>query len=209
MPRDKEANEKIRDERRELLLHHALRLFVRKGLTATRMADIAKAAGVSQGLAYHYFGSKEDIFVELIREAYHNMTQAALGLKSLPLTPEQKIELAAEKLVQGFAEGDSAALNFLLIIQASVFDAMPEEAKQMVQGRSRLYQVIADIVCEGQRDGAFKPYEPDDMATLFWSSLAGLAILKASLGEQFKAPDPRIIVGMMINEAKSQEEQKC
>jgi AcrR family transcriptional regulator len=208
MPRDREANERIRDDRRDLLLQHALRLFVRKGLTATRMADIAQAAGVSQGLAYHYFGSKEDIFVELIREAYGRMTAAALGLDSLPLSPAAKIELAAEKLMEGFAQGEGAALNFLLIIQASVFEAMPAEAKDIVKGRSVLHQVIARIVSEGQQNCSFRPYDSAEMAMLFWSALAGLAILRASLGEEFRVPDYRILVGMLTEPIACPKEEE-
>ena len=201
MPRQSDASERIRDDRRELLLHHALRLFVSKGLSATRIKDIAEAAGVSQGLAYHYFASKEDIFVELIRVAYARMSEAALGLKELPLPPGEKISLAAKTLLAGFAQSDSAALNFLLIIQASVFEAIPSEAKAIVQGRSLLHKVIADIVSEGQEQGTFKDFAPADMAMLFWSALAGLSILKASLGDEFVVPDYNILVGMMAKDA--------
>ena len=199
MPRSKGTNEAIRDERRAQILHHALRLFVRKGLSATKMSDISEAAGISQGLAYHYYRSKEDIFVELIRDSYSKMTEAALGLKALPISPREKITLAAEKLLQGFAEGDSAALSFLLIIQASVFEAMPDEAKRIVQGRSMLHEVIADIVRDGQRDGSFKAHDADEMALVFWSSLAGLAIYKSTLGDTFRAPDPKILIGMLTD----------
>ncbi|HSL93824.1 MAG TPA: TetR/AcrR family transcriptional regulator [Bacillota bacterium] len=205
MPRKKDASERIRDERRDLLLHHALRLFVRKGLSATRMKDIAEASGVSQGLAYHYFASKEDIFVELIRDAYTRMSEAALGLQGLPLPPDEKIHLATQELLAGFAHGESAALNFLLVIQASVFDAVPEEAKAIVQGRSLLHEVIAGIVSEGQTQGTFKNFSPADMAMLFWSALAGLAILKASLGDEFAVPDYQILVGMLTKDFSQEE----
>lgn len=198
MPRSKDTNDSIRDDRKAQILAHALHLFVRKGLTATKMSDIASAAGISQGLAYHYYRSKEDIFVELIKNSYGKMTEAALGLKELPLTPKEKISLSAEKLLQGFAEGDSAALNFLLIIQASVFSTIPDEAKAIVQGRSLLREVIADIIREGQRDGAFKAYDADEMALLFWSSLTGIAIYRASLGDEFRTPDPKILIDMLV-----------
>jgi len=199
VPRDKDTNERLKDERREQILQHALQLFVRKGLSATRMADIADAAGISQGLAYHYYKSKEDIFVELIKVAYERMTEAAKGLKQLPLSPQEKITLAAEKLIQGFAEGESAALNFLLIIQASVFETVPAEAKEMLKGRSLLHEIIASIVEEGQQQGKFNKYDPAEMALAFWSALVGLAVNKAILGAEFKAPDSRILLEMFMD----------
>lgn len=205
MPKNKEDNDKVRDERKEQILYHALRLFVRKGLTATRMTDIASSAGVSQGLAYHYYSSKEAIFVELIKNAYGRMTEAALGLEKLELSPQEKITMAAEQLMKGFAEGETAALNFLLIIQASVYEAIPVEAKKITAGRSVLHEVIAKIIIAGQRDGTFKPHDPRDMALLFWSSLAGLAITKATFREEFRAPDAKILVGMLIQNPIKQE----
>lgn len=48
--------------RREQLLHIALRLFSEKGYRASSVRDIARAAGVNEGLLYHYFTGKADLF---------------------------------------------------------------------------------------------------------------------------------------------------
>jgi len=65
-PRTSKQNSRIRDERREQILHAALKVFARCGFAAARMTDIAAEAGISTGLAYHYFASKEDLFHELV-----------------------------------------------------------------------------------------------------------------------------------------------
>jgi AcrR family transcriptional regulator len=49
------------DRTREHVLAKALELFRRKGFERTTMRDIAGAAGLSLGAAYHYFGSKEEL----------------------------------------------------------------------------------------------------------------------------------------------------
>ncbi|HRL49615.1 MAG TPA: TetR/AcrR family transcriptional regulator [Propioniciclava sp.] len=49
------------DARREQLLDVALDLFATQGFDATSTQQIAKAAGVAQGLVFHYFGSKEGL----------------------------------------------------------------------------------------------------------------------------------------------------
>lgn len=48
--------------RREQLLRTALLLFSEKGYRGTSVRDIARAAGVNEGLLYHYFASKGDLF---------------------------------------------------------------------------------------------------------------------------------------------------
>ena len=50
--------------RRQELLNTAMELFTQKGYEETSMGDIAKAAGVAQGLCYRYFDSKQKLFQE-------------------------------------------------------------------------------------------------------------------------------------------------
>lgn len=199
-PRNKELNEKVKDERREQILSNSLRLFAKKGLAATKITDISKATGISQGLLYHYYKSKDEIFIELLREGYNKMIEAALGLESLPLTPLEKIKMAIEKLLQGFEENKDTAYYYLLINQASIFEAIPDEAKEIVKSRSLLHEVITRIITAGQKDGTFKNYDPKDMAVVFWTSLNGLAIYNAIQGEDFKPPDANILIGIFIED---------
>src|ERR1700733_4419185 len=44
------------------LVRAAQIIFAKKGFDATRIEDVAKQAGVSKGLMYEYFRSKEDLF---------------------------------------------------------------------------------------------------------------------------------------------------
>jgi AcrR family transcriptional regulator len=75
MPRPSTENQRIRDERHRHLLRAAARVFARKGLMATTISDIAAAAHVSHGLAYHYFASKEEIFRQLVTRAMQGAEQ--------------------------------------------------------------------------------------------------------------------------------------
>lgn len=60
-PRSKADNEKIRAQSRTQILMTALQAFGEKGYANTSISYIAKQAGVSKGLIYHYFESKEEI----------------------------------------------------------------------------------------------------------------------------------------------------
>ena len=61
------SRDKRREDRREQLLDVAMHLFSRFGLEGTTTKDIAKAAEVSPGLLYHYYASKEDLLVDVVR----------------------------------------------------------------------------------------------------------------------------------------------
>ncbi len=197
--RNKELNQKAKEERREQILSKALVLFATKGLSATRITDIASALGISQGLLYHYYKSKEDIFVELIRHAFERMNTASLALEKLPLSPREKIKLAIEKLLQGLDDNEDTGYYHLLIAIATASEDIPEAARTMIQKENQVpYEVITRILVEGQKDGSIKTYAAKDLALVFWTSIKGLAIHKAAQGKKFKAPDADILMNMFI-----------
>ena len=68
----------------------ALDLFVTRGFAATKLEDVAKAAGVSKGLPYLYFKNKEELFKAVIAEAIGEplvkATNSSTATKARPKT---------------------------------------------------------------------------------------------------------------------------
>jgi AcrR family transcriptional regulator len=69
-PRTAKQYETIREERMELLKETALRLFSANGYEATSISTIAKEAGISKGLMYNYFESKEELLLSLFDDYF-------------------------------------------------------------------------------------------------------------------------------------------
>ncbi len=65
-PRTKEQVEEIREASKSKILEAALELFAMSGYDSTSISKIAEKAGVSKGLMYNYFTSKEDLLKGLI-----------------------------------------------------------------------------------------------------------------------------------------------
>ena len=59
MPRTAEQNEEIRQATRNAIVEAAMRCFAQRGYAQTTIRHIAAEAGISIGLMYHYFDSKE------------------------------------------------------------------------------------------------------------------------------------------------------
>ena len=55
------------EARREQILEVAQRLFEERGYDGVSMSDVATAAQVTRGLVHHYFGSKRELYVEVVR----------------------------------------------------------------------------------------------------------------------------------------------
>jgi AcrR family transcriptional regulator len=201
MSRNKELNQIIKDERREQILTAALKLFATKGLVATRMSDLSRSTGISQGLVYHYYRSKEELFTSLVDAAIEKMNTAAVNLEKLPLPSNEKIILAVDSLLKGFTENADTANYYFLITQTALSNAYPREARNIILTKNHIkYEVIARIFRQGQEEGTIKTYNANEMATLFFSTMNGLALNKAIYGKDFHMPDKAIILNMFIKE---------
>jgi AcrR family transcriptional regulator len=84
------------DERRQLILGAARRLFCERPYSEVSMADLAGEAGVARGLLHHYFGSKRDLYLEVTRQL--------IRLPTMPLpTPDPAEAITAwEASVDGW-----------------------------------------------------------------------------------------------------------
>jgi TetR/AcrR family fatty acid metabolism transcriptional regulator len=69
------ATDREREKRRQIL-RAAIAVFARSGYHTSRVADVAKEAGVAYGLVYHYFGSKEDLLETIFRRTWTRMLEA-------------------------------------------------------------------------------------------------------------------------------------
>lgn len=56
------------DERRRQILRAAARLFRKRPYSEVSVTDIAESAGVAKGLLHHYFGSKRELYLEVVRQ---------------------------------------------------------------------------------------------------------------------------------------------
>jgi len=68
-PRTTSKNEEIRQESMKKIMDAAFSLIAKQGYESTSIAQIAKEAGVSKGLMYNYFDSKEDLLEKLVNGA--------------------------------------------------------------------------------------------------------------------------------------------
>lgn len=185
-PRSEDANQRIRNEQRQRILDAATTIFARKGLTDTKMTEIASAAGISYGLAYHYFTNKEAIFTALMEEAFEGALGLIQRVKELPATPQERMY---QLLSETFAGLQSEPETFLLVLQALTNEAVPQEMREMAQRQSQEFRLMLKLlIIQGQAAGQFVSGDPGRLATLFSACIQGLATevaLRRRLPEDF------------------------
>ncbi|MEL7608952.1 MAG: TetR/AcrR family transcriptional regulator [Bacillota bacterium] len=199
MAKSKDINEKIKQEKRSLILKEALKHFAAKGLFATKIKDIAEGAGIAQGLVYNYFGSKEDIYIELINNALDKINAAARGLASMDLPAREKIRVGIAQILKTIEQSDEFNQTCRFISQATTSSAIPEEAKRSIAvKRDQPYRLIGNIIAEGQKEGTIVEGDPYELAVLFWTTINGLAIYKASREERPPIPKADLLIKMFL-----------
>lgn len=83
---------------RERLLITAIRLFAQKGYDGTVVDEIVAEAGVNKRMVYHYFGSKEALYREVLREVYGRLMNVELAL----VNPNAPMGQTLEALVRAY-----------------------------------------------------------------------------------------------------------
>jgi AcrR family transcriptional regulator len=101
------------DERREHLLHVGVELVGRHGTADISIEEIARAAGVSKGLLYHYFPTKTDFFVAVLARSQAEMDQ------ELVRDPELSALEQFDRNLDGFLRFvDAHAEGYLAVVNA-------------------------------------------------------------------------------------------
>lgn len=72
-PRTEKQFEEIRVNKKALIMNTALELFANEGYHPSSISKIAKRAGISKGLLYNYFESKEDLLVQIMTVGLEEM----------------------------------------------------------------------------------------------------------------------------------------
>jgi len=74
-PRTSEQYKEIRESKRSLIMESALKLFAKHGVYSTTINMIAQDAGISKGLMYNYFSSKEELLKSIIVHGLNEFMQ--------------------------------------------------------------------------------------------------------------------------------------
>jgi AcrR family transcriptional regulator len=185
-PRTKEQNEKIRRTREREILEAARRVFSEKGFHATRMSDIAHAAGVSQGTLYHYFRSKDDLFLALCSIWADLMEAGIRALSEEHMSASDKLS-AMTYLAINFFQTDEALMPVLVEFWAYAL------YNQKATARFRalfdvMQRFLGGILEEGVANGEFNAIDEQTLSVLPLVILDGTTVLAAILGKELVKP---------------------
>ncbi len=179
-PRTKVQAAAAREGARKSILGAALRVFTRRGYYGATMADVAREARVSYGLAYHYFRSKEALFLDLVRMAYEGSYGLFLQAQKSFGGGPAGLRAVAEGILGAGTEGE-AALYFQIVIQAVTLERVPKKVTELSAKYLPLYSAVMErMAAEADKDGSGIDHRDQKGAvTCFLALVLGLPIILA------------------------------
>jgi AcrR family transcriptional regulator len=173
-----------RRDRREDILQASLHLFAEKGFHGTSMRDIAREAEITEGLIYHYFESKRDLFRAIIDE-YSFLPL----LRTLPELAEQ-LDLRALLIVlaRGFFDvlKQNTELVRVLLQEIQVF---PEEKEAFfADAVNESILELSRILEARMNERARAQVDPQVAARLFFNALLAFFVEQEILGGKHLLP---------------------
>lgn len=193
-PLNEEQLHQIRDERREQIMGAAIKVFARRGIIGTKMSMIAAEAGISHGLLYHYFSSKEELFTTLIEEAMEEAEAVTRSVYDLPGTPIDKIRALSMEILD-----ESGTPYFMLIHHARTSDGVPEKVKELIDRHDMnvFIERLLPLFSEGQQAGEIVEGSPEELISSYLSVLSGLMVLNAQGIEGYRLPDVDMLLRLI------------
>lgn len=184
--------EEQKEKRRNEILMAGLDLFIRKGYAATKISDIAKQVGMSVGLLFHYFESKEMLYAELIKYGISGPMGAVAPTEKEPLV---FFEDTARQILQYLKSQPYIAKMFVLMSQAFYNEAAPQSVKDMLKAFD-VYTPTILLIKKGQANGTIREGDPYALAIAYWCAIQGIAEQMA-LNPSTSCPESDWIVDMI------------
>lgn len=189
MGRNPKQNAQQRAETRARLLTTALALFAAQGADRVTIAALAREAGVSKGLVYHYFETKDDLLDAVL--ASHIERVAAIAASVPDDLPHAARLRAFATAMAASVQADPAGYQMLLRTLAHPTGG--GRIRAQVRAQAGAFQQRADAFAT--IFAAMGAEDPSVEARFFQSTLLGLLVLLATSPVQ---PDAGAIIDRLM-----------
>jgi AcrR family transcriptional regulator len=160
---DEEPRPKFRrraEARPDEILDAALALFTERGFAATKVDDIAAAAGLSKGAVYLYFPSKEALLEGLVHRAVEPVADLAVArLSDRSDHPHVTLARAMGAVAGAMANERIVAVPLLILREAPALPRIAEVYREAIL--SKVIPALSALVADGIARGQLRPVDPD------------------------------------------------
>ena len=142
-----------RTEATTAILDAAERLLIEVGYGAISTRKLAEEAGVNAGLIHYYFGSMEEVFLQVLERFTARLTQRQVAMYGSDLPFIQKWRTAMRYLIE---DRESGYQKLLFELQAMAWNR-PEMRERILAVFQRWDAIVTDAMAAGMRELGIDP----------------------------------------------------
>jgi len=185
----------VSQERRDQIIESAIKVFTRAGFANTRMDDVATESGLSKGLLYWYFKSKEEIILAiadlLFSAEFRKMQDLSIEGKTARACLNDFLDIFIEDL-RGMLKLAPVIYEFYALAFRNIL------VRKAMQGYLRRFVAILEpIVQHGMDNGEFSPGNAHQITITIGAALEGTLLLWAYSSELFQ-PEEQLRASMAL-----------
>ncbi len=146
------ANKRGGPDKRDRILKAAVKVFAKNGFYATRVSEIAKAAGVADGTIYLYFKNKDDVLITIFEDGI----QQLLAILREVAAAEEPFDARIKRIIElqlGLLEDQRDLAEVITVNLRQSSTLLKQYAAPLFM---EYIDVIAGLIREGQKQGAFR-----------------------------------------------------
>ncbi len=169
---------KVAKERREQILDAALQVFAKKGFAKATNKDIAREAGITTGLIYHYFESKEGLLKAIFEERSPLQLIHSIPPQMLDLPPEQFLRFFVTQML-AVAEDEKTMQLVRVYLPEAIYNpqSVPVGAAAITEG----IQFLAGYLQGKMNTGELRQANAGLTASIFLGSIMDIALRRKAL----------------------------
>ncbi len=188
------------DTRADVILDAADRLLARYGYKKMTIDDVAREAGIGKGTVYLHFKSKEDLVLSHIDRIIDRLLERLDAIAGSDLAPDEKLtQMLSLRVIFRF--------DSVQHYTESISEVLRDLRTGLLERRARYFEdeakVIANVVREGQKSGAFRSAEALATARALVAATNSLLPYSLSTAELGRRKDveqsTRRIVELLLN----------
>lgn len=158
----------MKEDKKEIILQIARKLFTRYGLKKTSVDDIASEAKIGKATIYYYFKSKQEIFKTVVDRELAILKDAIREAISKEDSPEGKLRAFILTRISRTHE----LVNLYRVTKDIVTELLPDLEKIRKSHFTEELNILKEILSEGVKKGIFK------VKRIELTSLAMVSVLK-------------------------------
>jgi TetR/AcrR family transcriptional regulator len=148
------------EKRRAQLLRIAVELFSRRGFEGTTTKAIAAAAGVSEGIIFQHFATKEELYSSILDYTAKESGMEAWEEQLRGYAEREDDEALVRSMVERILQSDRKDPQFQRLMYQAVVTGHPLP-KVMAQRILPLHRFLCDYIMKRQKKGVFLKCDPN------------------------------------------------